>query len=319
MRIVSAAEVSACLDYPALIEAIAEAFRGDFVVPVRHHHTLPREGGDATLLLMPAWTDGRGADGKRYVGTKMVTVFPENAARGEPSVYGNYFLLSGESGAPLAIIDGPELTAWRTAAASALAARHLARADARRLTMIGAGALAAKLVRAHASVRPIERVTLWNRGRERAEQLAAMLGDVSFGVEIETDRETAVRNADVVSCATLSRVPLVEGAWLKDGAHVDLVGGFTPQMREADDVAIRRARIYVDSRAGATKEAGDITQTLASGALALADIQGDLFDLCRGQASGRKGPSEITLFKSVGTAIEDLAAAMLVWKQLNAG
>lgn len=317
MRIVGADEVAAVLDFPALIAALESAFRAGFTVPVRHHHTLPRENGDATLLLMPAW--GAGADGQLYVGTKMVTVFPENVARGRPTVLGNYILLAGDSGTPLACIDGPELTAWRTAAASALAARHLARGDAADLTMIGAGALAGKLIRAHAVVRPIRRVHLWNRGRERAERLASNLQGESFAVEIREDRATAVRQADIVSCATLARTPLVEGAWLKDGAHVDLVGGFTPEMREADDEALRRARIYVDTRAGAAREAGDIVQPLAAGLLKPQDIRGDLFDLCRGAASGRSTPDEITLFKSVGTAIEDLAAAMLVWERLSAG
>ncbi|BAT61717.1 L-lysine cyclodeaminase [Variibacter gotjawalensis] len=315
MRIITAQEVAATLTFPALIAALSSAFRGNFTVPVRHHHTLDRPTDNATLLLMPAW--GAGRDGTPYVGTKMVTVFPENVARGEPSVYGNYFLLAGDSGAPLAVIDGPELTAWRTAAASALAAKSLAHEDASHLTMIGAGALAAKLVRAHASVRPIRRVTLWNRGRERAEQLAHALRDGDFAITIADDREAAVRDADIVSCATLTRTPLIEGAWLKPGAHVDLVGGFTPEMREADDETIRRAGIYVDTRAGATKEAGDIVQPLVSGLLKIEDIRGDLFDLSRGKASGRKNKDEITLFKSVGTAIEDLAAAILLWEQIS--
>ena len=312
MRTVSAEEVHAALPYPTLIAAIEAAFRAEATVPVRHHHTLPRPDGDATLLLMPAWTDS----GERYLGCKMVTVFPGNATRGRPSVDGSYMLLSGETGEPLAVMDARALTVRRTAAASALAARHLARDDASHLTMIGAGALSGHLVRAHAAVRPIRRVTLWNRTPAHAEALAAQLSADGFDVRLAADRETAVREADIVSCATLSSEPLVRGAWLKPGAHLDLVGGFTPAMREADDDAIRRARVYVDTRAGALKEAGDLVDPIGRGVISEADIHGDLFDLCRGSAQGRRSPDEITLFKSVGSAIEDLAAAMLVWRSL---
>jgi ornithine cyclodeaminase/alanine dehydrogenase-like protein (mu-crystallin family) len=312
VRVIGADDVERLLTYPALVDALADAFREDIVVPVRHHHTVARPGADATLLLMPAWT----ATDKNFIGCKLVTVFPDNAKTGRPSLYGTYLLASGETGEPLAVMDGRMLTAWRTAAASALAARHLAREDAAHLVMIGAGALARHLVRAHACVRPIETVTLWNRTHARVERLAADLQE-RFAVDIADDLETAVRHADIVSCATLSAEPLVRGAWLEPGAHVDLVGGFTPSMREADDEAVRRARVYVDTRAGAAKEAGDIVDPIRRGVIKEADIQGDLFDLCRGTAPGRKTAAEITLFKSVGTAIEDLAAAMLVWRRLG--
>jgi alanine dehydrogenase len=312
VRMIGADDIERLLTYPALVDALAQAFREDIVVPARHHHTVARPDADATLLLMPAWT----AAGKNFIGCKLVTVFPGNAKLGRPSLYGTYLLASGETGEPLAVMDGRVLTAWRTAAASALAARNLAREDAAHLVMIGAGALAPHLVRAHASVRPIETVTLWNRTPARAERLAAEL-EGRFAVDIADDLEAAVRQADIVSCATLSTAPLVRGAWLKPGAHVDLVGGFTPGMREADDDAVRRARIYVDTRAGAVKEAGDIADPIRRGVIKETDIQADLFDLCRGNDSGRKTATEITLFKSVGTAIEDLAAAMLVWRRLG--
>jgi ornithine cyclodeaminase len=227
-------------------------------------------------------------------------------------------LMSGETGEPLAVMDGTTLTAWRTACASALAASYLAREDAAHLVMIGAGALAPHLVRAHASVRPIKKVTLWNRTRKRAVQTAFGLSVGGLEVEVADDLEAAVRAADIVSCATLSAEPLVRGKWLKKGAHVDLVGAYTPKMREADDDAIKKARVYVDTRAGATKEGGDIVQPLKSGVLKKDGIRGDLFELCRGEAKGRSGNLQVTLFKSVGTAIEDLAAAMLVWRGLSA-
>jgi ornithine cyclodeaminase len=182
--------------------------------------------------------------------------------------------------------------------------------------MIGAGALAPHLVRAHAAVRPIRRVTLWNRTRGRAISVAFGLtvAGIDVAVAEAEDLESAVREADIVCCATLASAPLVRGQWLRPGTHVDLVGGFTPKMREADDEAVKRARIYVDTRAGALKEAGDVVIPLRRKVIAKADIRGDLFELCRGTAKGRTTDKQITLFKSVGTAIEDLAAAILVWR-----
>ncbi|MGE3150476.1 MAG: ornithine cyclodeaminase family protein [Pseudorhodoplanes sp.] len=313
MRIVTAEDLEGILTYDGLIDALADAFRGEIAVPVRHHHTIPHPAADATLLLMPAWTES----GARYVGCKIVTVFPGNVQLGKPSVYGQYLLMSGDTGEPLALIDGRVLTAWRTAAASALAACYLAREDAAHLVMVGAGAMAPHLVRAHATIRPIRRVTLWNRTQSKAVALGFGLAVKGLEVDVTDNLEEAVKGADIVSCATLSNRPLLRGDWLKKGAHLDLVGGFTPKMREADDAAIRQARIFVDTRAGATKEAGDIVDPLKRRVIKKTDIQGDLFDLCRGKTKGRKTKSEITLFKSVGTAIEDLAAAMLVWKRLQ--
>jgi ornithine cyclodeaminase len=316
LRVLGADEVNATLSYPPLIEALREAFRGDLAVPARHHHTVPQPGSDATLLVMPAWTTD-GEPGERFLGCKIVTVFPDNAAAGQPSLHGQYLLMSGATGAPLALIDARALTAWRTAAASALAATFLARADASHLVMVGAGTLAPHLVRAHAAVRPITRVTLWNRTHGHAVSLAFGLAVGGIEVEIAEDLEAAVREADVVSCATLAAEPIVRGAWLKPGTHVDLVGGFTRKMREADDEAVRRARVYVDARAGALKEAGDIVIPLRRKVIDKKQIVGDLAELCRGKAKSRTSDKQITLFKSVGTAIEDLAAAMLLWRSLG--
>jgi ornithine cyclodeaminase len=313
LRILDADAIAAVLTYPTLVEALRAAFRADIAAPVRHHHTVPQPGRDATLLLMPAWTEG-GAASDRFLGCKIVTVFPDNAAAGQPSLHGRYLLMSGATGAPLALMDAQALTAWRTAAASALAASFLARSDAEHLVMIGAGTLAPHLVRAHLAMRPIKRVTLWNRTHGRAISLAFGLTVAGIEATIADDLEAAVRDADIVCCATLATEPLVRGAWLKPGTHVDLVGGFTPKMREADNDAIKRARVFVDTRAGATKEAGDIVIPLRRGVLTRKGIRGDLFELCRGKAKGRTSEKQITLFKSVGSAIEDLAAAMLVWR-----
>jgi alanine dehydrogenase len=315
MRVVSAAEIDAALTFPALIAALREAFRGDIVVPVRHHHEIARPGvSTATHLLMPAWTH---APAGNFLGTKVVNVFPDNGRRGLPSIYGTYLLMSGDTGETLAAMDGTRLTAWRTAAASALAAGYLARRDSAELVMVGAGALAPFLVRAHAAVRPIRRVALWNRDSEKCAPLAAALAADGLECVVAEDLETAVRAADVVSCATLSKEPLVMGAWLKPGAHLDLVGAYSPAMRESDDEAVRRARLFVDTRGGALKEGGDIVRPLAGGVIERDDIEGDLFDLCRGTVAVDRGAEDVTLFKSVGTAIEDLAAAMLVWRTIG--
>jgi ornithine cyclodeaminase len=226
---------------------------------------------------------------------------------------GTYLLMEGATGAPLAALDGARLTLWRTAAASALAASHLASPGAARMVMVGAGALAPFLIRAHGSVRPIESVALWNHRPERAQALAAELAAQGLPVRAVDDLEAAVREADLVSCATLSRAPVVRGAWLKAGAHLDLVGAFNLHMREADDAALLRCAVYVDTPA-ALREGGDVALGIAGGAITERHVRGDLAALCRGTAAGREDAGQVTLFKSVGTALEDLAAAVAVWR-----
>jgi alanine dehydrogenase len=312
MRILGYSEVVAALDFPSLVEALRQMFRAGAEMPVRHHHAIPVPGGsDATLLLMPAWQAGR------HIGVKVVTVFPDNVERHEPSVMGAYLLLDGKTGKPQALMDGPALTVRRTAAASALAASYLARPDCQRLLMVGTGALAAHLIEAHASVRPIVNVLVWGRNAEKAAKVAQRLTRRNLKVAATTDLANAVRGAHIICCATLSETPLIQGHWLPLGVHLDLVGGFRPEMREADDDCIRRARVFVDTRAGALKEAGDIVQPLKSGVLGEDDIAGDLFDLARGSRSGRRYHDQITLFKSVGSALEDLAGARLALDNLR--
>lgn len=312
MLVIDAARVGNVLTPTLMIEALREAFAAPIEVPVRHHHSIARGSDElATLLLMPAWYKSGG-----YIGVKIATVFPLNAKRNAPSVEASYMLMSGETGTPVAVIDGRAITLWRTAAASALAASYLARPKAGHLLVVGAGALAPYLIKAHAAARPISEVEIWNRDVTKAEHLAAQL-DGSLKVRAAPDLEAAVRRADIVSAATLSTEPLIKGAWLRPGTHVDLVGGFTPKMREADDDCVRKASVFVDTRAGASKEAGDIVQPLQSGVITDKDIKGDLFDLCRGAHRGRAREDEITYFKSVGTAIEDLAAAVLVYTRVK--
>ncbi len=321
MRFFDGAAVDAALAYPGLVDVLQEAFRQGAISPLRHHHAIALDGRpEATLLLMPAWeakAPGSQLAG-RHMGVKTVTVFPDNAARSKPAVFGTYLLLSAETGETLAVMDATRLTAWRTAAASALASRFLSRPDSSRLLMVGAGALAPQLVRAHASVRPIREVALWNRSPDRAQALAAQLAPTGLAVTIVADLEAAARRADIISTATISAEPLIRGAWLAPGTHVDCVGAYRPTMRESDDDVVRRARIYVDTRPGAFNEAGDIMIPLAAGVIAKEAVLGDLFELTRGTVAGRESPEEITFFKSVGAAIEDLAAAIAVYDRTSA-
>jgi ornithine cyclodeaminase len=319
MLTISAGEVDRALTFPGLVETLRTAFREGAVQPVRHHHTIERPTGAAsTLLLMPAWTDFNAAHSAGgHIGVKIVTVSPDNNAVGKPAVMGLYLLLDGVTGEPQALIDGQRLTQWRTACASALAASYLAREDASKLLVVGAGALSPFLARAHSAVRQIREIRIWNRTQANAEKVAAELRAEGFPAETAGDLDAALGEADVVSSATISTTPLIKGAMLKPGAHVDLVGGFTPMMRESDDEAIRRARVYVDTRAGATKEAGDIVQPLASGVLSKDAIVADLHELARGEKKGRESADEITLFKSVGAALEDLAAGIAVYRAMK--
>jgi ornithine cyclodeaminase len=309
LRIIGASEVEAILEFTPLIEHLRQAFRLGAEIPARDHHVLATDEGHATLLVMPAWRR------QRFIGVKLVTIFPDNPKSGLPALTGVYVLMSGLTGEPLAIIDGRMLTLRRTAAASALAARYLARQDSERLLIVGTGALAPQLIVAHASVRPIRELIVWGRSPDKAERLAQNFSGRRLTARATTDLEAAVRGADVISCATAAETPLIHGQWLNPGQHLDLVGGFTPAMREADDAVIERARLYVDTYAGAMTEAGDIVQPLKSGLITEAAIAGDLAELCQGRRAGRSFYNQITLFKSVGTALEDLAAAEFIFER----
>jgi alanine dehydrogenase len=303
VKVISAAELAKVAPYSAIVEALREGFKADIATPVRHHH---ETSAVSTLLLMPAWS-------REWTGLKTVIVKFDNAAKNLPTVQASYLLIKNETGETVAIMDGTELTRRRTAAASVLAADFLARPDASTLVLVGAGALGAHFVRAHAAVRSIKRVFIYNRSPEKAATLAAELKTDGFEASAVTELEAAVRQADIVSCVTTSTTPIVRGEWLKPGAHVDLAGAFRPTMRETDGNVVARARVYVDTREGALSEAGDLLQARDEGKFDFANVQGDLFDLCRGTVKGRGSPQEITLFKSCGTALEDLATAIMVY------
>lgn len=309
LRFYAAHEVHAALDWRALADALRQAFAQGASVPVRHAHAL---GEGESLLLMPAWRD-EAAQEPGAIGVKLVTVLPGAVARGGSTVAALYVLLDRATGEPRAVLDGEALTLRRTAAASALAASYLARADAHTLLMVGAGKLAPWMVRAHCALRPqLQRVRLWARNAAAATRTVQALRDEGLPVEVTTDLPAACAAAHIICCATTATAPIVQGAWLSAGAHLDLVGGFRPQMREVDDAAVRDTTIFVDTFAGALAEAGDLVDPLKRGVIQRAQVVAELADLARGAHPGRRTPEEITLFKSVGTALEDLAAAELV-------
>ena len=303
-----AEQVRARAPLPALVDSLERAFRSRSQVPLRQVLAPPGGAGDRQFFVMPAF----GEDGSTAV--KLVTYVPENAGRGLPTVHAAIVAFSRE-GMPLALLDGTMVTRLRTAAASALASKYLSRADSRRLALAGTGALAPWMAAAHAAVRPIEHIEVWGRRPERAQAtVAAIRTLVGTGVDVRAAAgfEDAVRSADIVSCATSSVTPVVEGRWLARGTFVDLVGSFSPEMREADDEAVRRSRIFVDTFEGALAEAGDLIGPIGRGVIGRERIEGELADLVGARVPGRRTPEEITLFKSVGTALEDLAAAQLI-------
>ncbi len=305
MRVVGARATAAALPFDRLIEALQAHFASGCVVPQRHVHQ-PADG--MTSLIMPAWVPG----GPYAV--KIVNIAPGNSTKGLPGLHSTVLLHDGATGRPLALIDGDTVTARRTAAASALAASYLARPDAGHLLVVGAGRVAALLPAAFAAVRPIERVTVWARRPEDARALAARWRRQGFVVRVALSLEGAAAEADIISCATLSTEPVIKGEWLRPGSHLDLIGSFTPAMREAEDACFRDAGLYIDTDEALVKS-GDLLGPLSRGVFDRQGVRGTLTSLCRGEAAGRRDAIERTVFKSVGTALEDLAAAVLVHHQ----
>ena len=305
--------ISSYTHYPDLIEAIKQGFAADKTfLPPRHHHTLPTPHGttESTLLLMPAWNSPK--DG----GVKIITVYPDNNQFGVPSINGVYLYFDGARGILKAIFDAKELTTKRTAATSALASSFLSKLNSQTLMMVGTGALAKDLILAHASLRPIKQVYVWGRDYQKAEALSRKFEQEDFIVEPIPEIKEYLPKVDIVSCATHSQDPLVEGDYLVPGQHLDLVGAYKPDMRESDDPCIRRSSVYVDTFQGA-RESGDIELAMRGGLITKEDIKSDLFGLCTASAQGRNSDNEITLFKSVGHALEDLVAARYYFNQIT--
>lgn len=300
MRNFDAAAVRAALPFPVVIEALRAMFATGCQVPLRHTHQVEA----FTSLIMPAWT-------KRHYGVKVINIAPGNTALGLPGLHASYLLHDAVTGVPLALLDGDEITARRTVGASALAASYLAREDASHLLVVGAGRLARWLPAAFAAVRPITRVTVWARAPQQAQALVARLQADGFDAEAASDLATACASADIVSCATLATAPVVHGAWLRPGSHLDLIGSFSPTMRETDDACFADASLFVDTPE-ALQKSGDLLGPMARGVFKADDVRGTLESLVRGTSAGRRTTTERTVFKAVGSALEDLAAAIAV-------
>lgn len=314
MRVIDAETADRLLDFPGLINALEQAHKAP--PPKVDKSLLLRDRSPAapeSFLVWPAWAPGD------YFGVKMATSMPDNKAL--PTVHSVYQLFDGGNGTPLATIDAGPLTLRKTAADSALGSRLLAREDAEHMLMVGAGGQAPYMIAGHLAARPsIRKVMIWNRSREKAEQLLRALADQFPDVKfaLANDLESAVRQADLISCATGATSPLVRGEWLQPGCHLDLVGGYTPDMREADDEAVRRAKVFVDSRWFAISDVGDIQGAIDAGVITAEDVAGDLFDVCSGKVAGRTTPEDITLFKNGGGGHLDLFTAVYLWQQVKA-
>jgi alanine dehydrogenase len=308
MLILNAAQIKALVSAYSVIEAMRRAFRGEYVVPDRQIVAVPGGSGDRLCLIMPAFDPAGGGV------VKLATIFPGNRSEDLPTIQGTIVVFS-KTGTPIALLDGGTVTRLRTAAASGLASMYLSRTDSCSLLVVGTGELAPAMAAAHCAVRPINRVWVWGRREHSAVSTAAVIRSlVGPNVEVAVTRslEQIVPCADIVSCATSSSEPLIFGRWLKAGCFLDLVGSFSPANREADDEAILRSRVFVDTFDGAMKEAGDLLDPLRRKIITRRHIVGELADLVLDRVKGRTHEGEITLFKSVGTAIEDLALAYLV-------
>ena len=303
----SAEDVRRLTPFPELIAAIDQAFAAPPVAPARTHHTIGNgRGVDGHLLLMPSWREGG------HLGVKVLTLMPWLSAAGKPTIRASFIVCDAATGDMLAVMDGTEITVRRTAATSALASRYLSRPDSGSLLVVGAGALAGPLIEAHGAVRRLKRVLVWARRPERAGAVVARARSAGFDAQVAGDLESAVREVDIISCATSSEAPLVRGGWLSPGKHLDLIGAYGPSMCEADPAAVAAAIVFVDDRDAALHEAGDLIQAEAAGRFRMRDIAATLTDLAAGRSAGRRDAREVTLFKSVGLALEDLAAAELV-------
>lgn len=304
--------VTLALRFPTLLDALKKMFTENVKTPLRTIHDI--QSGDwptGSLLLMPAW------DSSRYFGVKTVTVFAENVGLGLPGLHSTYTLFDRQTGKPLALIAGDPITARRTAAASALAGDYLARKDASRLLIVGAGAVASMLADAYSAVRPLAEICVWNRNNARAHALVDKLRSQGYSARLSEDLKEDVKKADIVSCATFSTEPLILREWLQPGTHLDLIGGFKPSMREADDACFADTSVFIDTEEALLK-AGDLLSPIHNGVFHACSVRADLKQLCRRAHPGRVDDHEITVFKAVGNALEDLVAARLVYESEHA-
>ncbi|WP_102958236.1 ornithine cyclodeaminase family protein [Mangrovicella endophytica] len=304
MRTIRFEDADPLLDWQSVVDAIEAGHRlpkakiGDLLM--RHEQD--------SLLSRGAWIEGLG------VALKSVTIFPANASQEPPlpSVQGAMLLFDPRTGALEAVIDGILVTKWKTAGDSALGARLLARPDSRHLVICGAGTLARSLIDAYRAVMPdLARITLWNRTLARAEALATECESLDLSVVATSDLAAAVAEADIVACATMATEPFLRGEWVRPGTHIDLIGAYRPDMREADDALIAGAELFVDSRETTLEHIGELKDPIARGIITAGHVRGDLYDLCNGGA-GRSDAQTITVFKNGGGAHLDLMTGALI-------
>ncbi|MBL0373947.1 ornithine cyclodeaminase family protein [Rhizobium sp. KVB221] len=314
--ILDAEQTATLLPFNELIGALRSGFATGCEAPERHQHTMHRrDEADATLLLMPAWTNPE--EERQFLGVKIVTVVPGNAGRGLPGLVSTYILYDGLTGTQLALMDGNTVTGRRTVATSALAAKFLSRQNSSNLVVIGAGRVGSLVAEAYRAIRPIEHVSVWDMNADASQRLVQNLSSMGIRASVADDLRQAVEGADIVSAATLATEPVIKGEWLRPGTHVDLIGAFTPRMREADDVTISKARLFIDTPE-AFHEAGDLVQPIEAGFITKSHVLGTLADLCRADRFARESDEEITCFKTVGSGLADLTAAKLVLRTLEA-
>ncbi len=319
MLVIEAVDVQKTLSFDSVVLALRTAFSNDFGMPQRHVYHLAAIGGESTehhdsFAVLPAWND-------QVMGVKAFTHLPGNPAKGLETLASKMLLFSRTTGEPLAVVDGTQLTFWRTAAISALATDYLAKADAKSLLLFGTGKLAPYMALAHASVRPLETVYVTGRNPEK---IAATVAEIQaqrpdLHVHGVSNPESVIGKVDIISCATGAAEPLFSYEQVSPGTHIDLVGNHSRDRRECDSATVQYAKVFVDSRMNVLNEAGELLIPIAEGVFAETQVQGELADLCRGNSAGRLqdtlGAEQITLFKSVGTALSDLAAAYLVYQE----
>jgi len=313
MRVIEASEVHQTMNFEELIPAIEQTFAGTHGMPQRNVFSL-QEGSDHGdgFAVLPAWNS-------KAIGVKAFTYFPDNAPKGFDSLYSKILMFKRETGEPLALVDGSSVTYWRTAAVSALGSQYLSRKNASRLLVCGTGNLGSYMALAHATVRPITHIDIWGRSLEKAEKVAEQVRKQRPDINVVaiTSLESATRQADIISCATGAGEPLILGEWVKPGTHTDFVGNHSPNRRECDSDLITKANVFVDSRLNVLSEAGELLIPIEEGVFSKDDVKAELAELARGQHNGRQTEAEITVFKTVGTALSDLAAACLVVEKLT--
>ncbi len=303
MRFIAKDEVKHLCAYGPLIESLADGLRQTIESPPRSHFH-PNQDSSA-VLIMPAWRPGR------LMGTKIISVWPENSARGLPAVSAVYVVTSLQYGTTLAVIDGTELTLRRTAATAALGARLLARPDSKRLAVLGTGALASHMAMAHDSVFELSEITIWGRRIEKAEAIVAELDCLGIAASASDDLQVTLANSDLVASVTTATEPFIRSSWVQPGTHLGLIGAFTATMAEAQPQLLPRTRLFADTRAGVLEKGGEVVQALRTGLIQESHLRAELIGLLTAspQTTGRICPQDITVFKSVGFAALDLIAA----------